>query len=1456
MNTKALFSLVFAFGFAGITADVPLEGSEPDKLRVMFLGDSGPHRPRERFEQLAPVLKERSIEIVYTDRIKELNPTNLANFDALLLYANIDRIDPDAEKALLDYVNNGKGFVPIHCATYCFRNSEKIVALMGAQFRRHGTGVFRTEIVERSHPIMKGFGGFESWDETYVHHLHNEENRTVLSYRVDGTHHEPWTWVRTHGKGRVFYTAWGHDARTWGNPGFHNLVERGIRWAAGKDPALAGDFLADAPFPVPEMTALRTDVKPFEFIDVGSKIPNYTPSRQWGTQGEPFNKMQKPLPAEESIKHFVVPKGFHVELFVSEPQLGGKPICMTWDEQGRLWVAETYDYPNALQPPGQGRDRIRICEDTDGDWKADKFTVFAEGLSIPTSITFHRGGAIVQDGVRTLYLKDTDGDDVADERTVLLAGWNQRDTHGGVSNFQYGLDNWIWAMQGYNPSRPTPPDQADDRDDLQFAAGFFRFRPDDLEIEFIRSTNNNTWGLGISEEGIIFGSTANRVPSVYMPIPNRYYERVRGWTPSLVLDSMAENHFFKPITDNVRQVDHHGGYTAGAGHALYTARNYPREYWNRVAFVNGPTGHLVGTFIIKADGAGFRSRNLFNLLASDDEWSAPIMSEVGPDGNVWVIDWYNYIVQHNPTPRGFETGRGNAYRTDLRDKKHGRVYRIVRDDAHTPEQITLGAATADQLVAALQSTNMFWRKQAQRLLVERGKSDVLPTLFALVKDHRVDEIGLNTAAIHALWTIHGLGAFDGSNFQAEEIAVAALQHPSAGVRRNAVQVLPRTVDSTESIVSADLLNDSDAQVRLAAMLALADLPPTQSAGAALVQAATDAKTQGDRWLGDAVVAAAATNDNSFLKSAAQLDSLPDSMNSQVRIIAEHYSRGAPVDTVSSLITSLVKANRQVSATIVEGLAAGWPGDKRPVLDERLESKLEELVNQLDIGGRGQLLKLTSVWGSKRLAKYSDQIVAGLLHDLDNQQASIQLRAQAARRLLDFQSSTRSAVEEVLSRVTPRTDPALASAIVEALGGSQARELGTIVMENLDRFTPRVRQSAIGVLLSRRSAISALLDAMDRGDVQLAELSLDQRAALARHPDRSVRRQALRLLERGGALPNADRQKVLEDLLPITEITGDPAAGKLVFTKTCAKCHRHGGEGSEVGPDLTGMAAHPKDELLTHIIDPNRSVEGNFRSYSVVTVDGLVLNGMLASESRTAIELFDAEGKKTTILREDIDELLGTQKSLMPEGVEKDHNRTELADLLEFLTQRGSFAPVDFREIGTIASDRGMFNGGDGRYVLEDWSDRTVQGVPFQFLDPKDGTVKNMILLHGPLGSISSKMPETVSFRVNRPIRSLHLLSGVSGWGFPYSRRRSVSMIARFHYASGEQEDHELRNGLHFADYIRRTDVPESEFAFMVGRHQMRYLALHPSKAEPIERVELIKGPDRTAPIIMAATIEE
>jgi uncharacterized protein len=1433
--------LVFTISLAISTTLVAED--RPAPLKVLFLGDRGHHRPADRAAQLIPVMAGRGIEITYTEKTADLNPETLGKYDALIVYANIDRIQPNQEKALLDYVAGGGGFVPLHCASYCFRNSPAYVALVGAQFLRHGTGEFDTKVTDPEHPIMKGLTPFRTWDETYVHTQHNTQDRQVLQTRAEGEGEEPWTWVRTQGKGRVFYTAYGHDARTFGNPGFHDLVERGIRWAAAK-----GAVFDSRP-------RVSTGLKPFTYTQAAGGIPVYLPGRPWGAQGEPLNRMQQPLAPAESVRHMALPRGFEAQLFAAEPEIR-RPITMAWDHRGRLWIAESVDYPNDKRTDAKGNDRLTICEDTDGDGRADLFKVFAEGLNIPTSIAFARGGVIVHQAPETLFLKDTDGDDKADERRVLFSGWGTYDTHAGPSNLRWGLDNWIWGIVGYAGFRGKVGGETH-----SFRQGIYRFRPDGSKLEFLRSTSNNSWGLGFSEEGLVFGSTANACPSVYLPIPNRYYEAVRGASAS-GLEMISDSYRFFPVTANVRQVDQFGGFTAGAGHALYTARAYPPHYWNRTAFVAEPTGHLVATFTLQPHGTDFSSSNGWNLLASDDEWTAPIMAEVGPDGQVWVIDWYNYIVQHNPTPQGFKTGRGSAYETPLRDKTHGRIYRIVYRDSKATKPIRLDPADALSLLAGLKSDNQLWRMHAQRLLVERGQLDVVPELVKAVQDLSVDSVGLNAGAIHALWALQGLGALDGSNPEAAAATTRALTHPSAGVRRNALEVLPRDGQAAGRIMEAGSLADADPQVRLAALLALAELPSSETAASAIVRAIDAGAADDDRWLPDAITSAAAAHDQAFLAALArrQSDRPPGVLLLQVAgKVAEHYARGGPADSVGALVRLLPGAQAKLAEAMLAGLLRGWPENLTVRLDAPTEAALPQLLRALSLEGKGTLATLAERWGSRVLAPFVSEIAASLVAIVTDEQKPDADRIAAARQFVQFQKASVNPAQTLLDLITPRTGPALAAGFLEAISQSTSGQVGAALLERLPSLTPAGRAQALRSILARADWTTAFLNAVERGALRLDELSLDQKAALTRHRDRALASRARRLLARGGGLPDVDRQKVIDELAPLVLKGGDPARGKIVFKEQCAKCHTHSGDGGKVGPDLTGVAANPRSELLIHILDPSRGVEGNFVQYTVATNDGRVLNGLLASETKTSVQVLDAEGKEHVILRNDIEDLVASKKSLMPDGFEKQIPAQGFADLLAFLTQRGKFLPLDLRKAATIVSTQGMFYSKDAaveRLVFPDWLPKTFEGVPFQLVDPQGDRIPNVILLYGPEGAFPPKMPRSVSLPCNTAAKAIHFLSGVSGWGATDTETApTVSMIVRLHYIGGTIEDHPLKNGVEFADYIRRVDVPGSKLAFLLGGRQVRYLAVHPRRAETIERIELVKGPDDTAPVVVAVTVE-
>ena len=994
----------------------------------------------------------------------------------------------------------------------------------------------------------------------------------------------------------------------------------------------------------------KSGLPPFAYTNSPDPLPNYVAGARWGTQTDPIRTMQTALSPEESGRHIVVQPGFESHLWAADPDIA-KPIALAWDSRGRLWIAETVDYPNEQQPEGKGRDRIKICEDTDGDGKADKFTIFADKLTIPTSLCFANGGVIVIEGGHTLFLQDTDGDDHADVRKVLFSGWGMGDTHATANNLRYGLDNWIYGTVGYSGFDGTVGGKH-----LKFGMGVYRFKADGSALEFLRSSNNNTWGLGLSEEGIVFGSTANRNASWYMPIANRFYEGVSGWSAAR-METIADSQAIYPITEKVRQVDQHGMYTAGAGHALYTARAFPKEYWNRIAFVPEPTGHLVGWFRLEASGADFHAVNLGSFLASDDEWSAPIVAEVGPDGAVWVIDWYNYIVQHNPVPSGFKNGRGNAYETQLRDKRHGRIYRVQSTTAKASVQTRLDTADTAGLVAALRSDNQLWRLHAQRQILQRGGREAVPALQALVRDTSVDEIGLNAGAVHALWTLHGLQAL-GDN------AIPALKHPSAAVRRAAISVLPRTADTATALLDARVGADPDAQVRLATFLAFAELEENETVGAAIAVALRDLINANDRWLREALAAAATHHLHSFGQTLlADPADLPPAAFEAVRIVSRHFAATGP-DAVVDVVQALAPAPAGLAAAVLDGLAAGWPADHPLRPDADAQDQLNATLKSLAATSRDRFLVLAQKWGALNL--FAAQL-ADSTRNLQRQLADAALddasRLTAARNLVRLADEPVSA-KAVLTQLTPQVVPAFAIGLIDSLTESRNPATAGEVLAVWTRLTPGQKRSALALLVRRGEWATSLLEAVANGGVLRNDLGPEHWQQLRSSGNATVAQRARELATGGGPI-SADRQEVVKKFLPAAKVAGNAEHGREVFTKNCAVCHRFNGNGASIGPELTGVGARPKEDILVEILDPNRSVEANYRLWNLTTRSGDTLAGRLDAETQTSVELLDLSGQKHVVQRKDIAALESSNQSIMPVGLES-IGEQDLAAVLAYL----------------------------------------------------------------------------------------------------------------------------------------------------------------------------------------------
>ncbi|MRG44697.1 dehydrogenase [Chitinophaga sp. SYP-B3965] len=650
-------------------------------------------------------------------------------------------------------------------------------------------------------------------------------------------------------KGRVFRTTKGTDESAWKTNAFLNNMRDSILWTLGD--AVKQKILAAN---IPDVDIYQSDT-----------IADYTKRYL-------VPKMQEALQPKQSNKLTQIPLGFEIQLFAQEPDIT-KPIAMAWDERGRLWIVETVDYPNAFtEVDSVANDRIKICEDTDGDGKADKFTVFADSLNIPTSITFANGGVILAMAPNFLFLKDTNGDDKADVRRVMFTGWAKQDTHSGPSNLQYGFDNKIWGVVGYSGFNGTI-----DGKPQRFGQGVYHFRSDGTDFEFLGRTSNNTWGLGISEDNNVFISTANNTHSAYYSLPLWHMTRSVPGQPTVDPVQKIDGHYdVHAMTPNLRQVDVVGGFTSATGHHLYTARNFPKEYWNRIAFVCEPTVRLVHQAIMEPDGAGFKEKDGWNLLASSDEWFAPVQAQVGPDGAVWIADWYNFIIQHNvfvkeqaPSEMVLPFtdqphGKGNAFESKLRDSVHGRIYRIVHKDAKPYKPLQLSTLDVPGLVAALSNDNMFWRMHAQRLLVESQAKSAIPALYKIINDPKVDAVGLNSPAVHALWTLQGLGELNAASLL---VVTKALKHPAAGVRKAALEVMPRNSKSIPAITQSGVLNDRNLQTRLAAFRALADYPASSQIGALLYKASQSTQNGKDPWLARALFAAVITHEKGFLAVA-------------------------------------------------------------------------------------------------------------------------------------------------------------------------------------------------------------------------------------------------------------------------------------------------------------------------------------------------------------------------------------------------------------------------------------------------------------------------------------------------------------------------------------------------------------------------------------------------------------
>ena len=980
-----------------------------------------------------------------------------------------------------------------------------------------------------------------------------------------------------------------------------------------------------------------------------------------------------PRSPDESRRSFRLEPGVEAQCVASEPAIAS-PSAMAFDSEGRLFVAENRGYPVG---PGPGKSPVgAIIElrDLDGDGRYETRVEFAIGLTFPNGLMPWRGGWLVSCSPDLLYLKDTNGDGRADVREVWFTGFATNQTTQLRACYPtLGIDGWIYLSRGWSGGNVISPKWPELKS-IDLARGDFRFRPDGSAAEAIGG--NGQFGLAFDEFGHRF-IVSNRNPLMQAVVHRNEWERnphlpftdiTQDVSPSgydakvFPLSSDLTTSGFMP---DLLSKPHAGSYTSACGIHWYRGGRLGQDR-QRSWFICEPAQNLVQRQIMLPMGASFRSRSAStnsDFLDSSDSWFHPVYATTAPDGSLWIADMYRKFIDHPDylpeQPRkklDFNSGK------DL-----GRLWRFARVGEKLDAASALKSLRTDdptQWVDLLHHPNGWVSETARRLIVE--------------EQLRQQESG----GLNAEWSSvvqKGLIRFWGARFQGPEITPAAraaavgllkslgmnpgkigalaFGDQSPGVREVAVRLLTRSPDDLRHPAKLwlsslrKLAHDSDTGVRFQVALAMGDHPELDLVEELATLALRDSE---DRWTRSAVLSSVRGRETNL---AHALISSAASAKSDVRALFRETAQmigSAPLLSQSDwLLTRLLK---------------GSGGDA----DTWRNAALLGLAQGLRSRGWGDeqgtpLLALAANASDKTLAESLSVVARAVALQAKSSTLSASSRAEAIWLLSEFGfAGARSVLEESLS---PSESTAVQLASVRSLGRFNDHAAAEILAapKHWSTYAPGLREAALSALMGSSRGVLVLLTALERETIPVSAIDLPRRNQLINNRDTSVREKARKLFD---AWVATDRYRVFEDFKPVLQLSATPQNGHEVFKRLCVQCHTHSGEGSRVGPDLTGVQNQPAEALLFHILVPEAEIYPGYQSYALETKDGRSLTGLLVAETEASVTLRQSLGVEETVSRSNVASLQASPLSLMPQGFEQTMSKQELADLVAFL-KRGA-----------------------------------------------------------------------------------------------------------------------------------------------------------------------------------------
>jgi putative membrane-bound dehydrogenase-like protein len=968
---------------------------------------------------------------------------------------------------------------------------------------------------------------------------------------------------------------------------------------------------------------------------------------------KPGESPKGPLSPREEQATFHLAKGFHIDLVAAEPDVID-PVAMAFDEEGRLFVAEMRGYPNGGIAKGDIHSgRIKVLEDRDGDGIYETSHVYADDLRFPTGVMPWRGGLLVANAPELLYFEAPKGDGKAKRRT-LYTGFNLANIQQLVNSLQWGLDNWVYGVAGSDGGTIRSAEKAD-MPPLTLRNRGIRFHPE-TPGSLEPTSGGGQYGLAPDEWQRWFTAT-NSQHLRHIVLPDHYLHRNAALpVPAVTLDIPDHGAACKvhrlsafeawrverttrrkggpeakrlPSTELVP-----GGYiTSACSPVVYAAEAFPAAYRGNV-FVCDPANNLIHRDVLADNGATFIAKRAGDeenceFLASTDNWFRPVHLTLGPDGALYVLDFYREVIE---TPLSLPDDIKKKF--NLESRGRGRIWRIsaARQPRRRP---SLRKASTQALVEHLSDGNLWWRLTAQRLLVERQDPEAVKHVrkFALQSKSA-------PGRAHALWTLHGLNALTDEDIE------HALKDPEAGVREQALRLSDERLAASAKLRAAvvALTDDASPRVRfqLAFTLGASDSPETVRALAHVARQDT-----GDRWTQTAVLSSTRgsgiglleilVKDKSFLEgiTATRLQLL-----NRLAELVGAKAGDADLGRALRLLGGTTKDAAPWQVALLDGLGRGLQNSARSLA--RLWEQPPPALKEAIAGARPLFEQAAAV---SRDAKRSPA----------ERIAAVRLLSRGPY------APAASAAPELLS---PQTPPEVQLAMVRALSPHTRPEVADLLLAAWGGYSPAVRREVVEALFARADRLPRLLAAIEEKKVQSNQLEPLRVEQLRKHPDRKLRAHALRVLT-GQEAP--ERQKVVTAYRAALDLKADADRGKAVFKKNCAVCHRLENEGFEVGPDLVSTLRNKsREQLLNDILDPSREVDPRYLNYQIVTKKGLTFSGLIAADTASSVTLRRGEKAEDTILRDQIDEIQATGKSVMPEGLETQLSKQDVVDLIAYL----------------------------------------------------------------------------------------------------------------------------------------------------------------------------------------------